>query len=86
MYRIKAPTETYERSIGGVRFVRGVAATENEWLAQWFSGRAGFSVECVADDKTEQEGEVQDEQGTGTGENPGGNRRRSKRAGSPDAG
>lgn len=83
MYKITAPSEKYERSIGGVRFVRGVAQTDNEWLAQWFSGRSGFTVERTAEEK--QEGETQDEKGSGTGEDPGNNRRRGKRAGSPDA-
>lgn len=47
MYRIKAPTENYERKIGGVRFVNGVVETEDAWLASWFSGRPGFTVETV---------------------------------------
>lgn len=42
MYRIKAPSESYERRIGGVRFVNGVAETEDAWLASWFSGPAGL--------------------------------------------
>lgn len=77
MYRITAPSEKYERSIGGVHFVSGVAVTDNRWLAQWFSGRAGFSVECVAEEK----GDTSDEVGSGDGENPRGNRRRDDRAG-----
>lgn len=47
MYRIKAPSESYERKIGGVRFVSGIAETEDAWLASWFSGRPGFTVEPV---------------------------------------
>ena len=43
MYKIKAPNEEYDRKIGGVQFVNG----DNEWLASWFSGRAGFTVETV---------------------------------------
>ncbi|MFQ9128344.1 MAG: hypothetical protein ACLR4Z_17985 [Butyricicoccaceae bacterium] len=27
--------------------VSGEAQTDNEWLASWFSGRAGFTVETV---------------------------------------
>lgn len=45
MYKIKAPSEEYDRKIGGVQFVSGEAQTDNEWLASWFSGRAGFTVE-----------------------------------------
>lgn len=45
MYKIKAPSEEYDRKIGGVQFVSGEAQTDNEWLASWFSGRAGFIVE-----------------------------------------
>ena len=44
MYKIKAPTEEYDRKIGGVQFVNGEAQTDNAWLASWFSGRAGFTV------------------------------------------
>ena len=47
MYKIKAPSEEYDRKIGGVQFVSGEAQTDNEWLASWFSGRAGFTVETV---------------------------------------
>ena len=39
MYKIKAPSEEYDRKIGGVQFVNGEAQTDNEWLASWFSGR-----------------------------------------------
>ena len=45
MYKIKAPSEEYDRKIGGVQFVGG---------ASWFSGRAGFTVETVtAEEETE---------------------------------
>ena len=47
MYKIKAPSEEYDRKIGGVQFVSGEAHTDNEWLASWFSGRTGFTVETV---------------------------------------
>lgn len=54
MYKIKAPNEGYDRKIGGVQFVSGEAQTNNEWLASWFSGRAGFAVEAVtAEEGTE---------------------------------
>ena len=42
MYRIKAPSESYERKIGGIRFIKGVAETDDAWLASWFSGRPGL--------------------------------------------
>lgn len=44
LYKITAPNLSYNRKIGGVQFVNGVAQTENDWLASWFSGRAGFAV------------------------------------------
>ena len=41
--------------IGGVQFVSGEVQTDNEWLASWFSGRPGFTVETVtAKEETEQ--------------------------------
>lgn len=45
-YKITGP-ETYEREIAGVKFDKGVAVTDNKWLAEWFSGRAGFCVSPV---------------------------------------
>lgn len=51
MYKIKAPSEEYDRKIGGVQFVSGEAQTNNEWLASWFSGRPGFTV--TAEEETE---------------------------------
>lgn len=54
MYKIKAPNVEYDRKIGGVQFVNGEAQTDNEWLASWFSGRTGFTVETVtAEEETE---------------------------------
>lgn len=44
-YTIKAPSEAYSRKVCGVQFIDGVAQTEDEWAAQWFSGRSGFLVE-----------------------------------------
>ena len=32
MYKIKAPSEEYDRKIGGVQFVSGEAQTDNECL------------------------------------------------------
>lgn len=43
-YRITAPNKAYNRRIAGVQFIDGVAETDNEWAAQWFSGREGFTV------------------------------------------
>ena len=71
MYRIKAPTENYERKIGGVRFVDGVAETEDAWLASWFSGRPGFTVETVEpEDKPKggKRGRKNDDQGDTAGQ------------------
>lgn len=53
MYKITAPNEKYDRKIGGLRFVDGVAETESEWLASWFSGRVGFSVETIKSEDDE---------------------------------
>lgn len=44
LYFITGP-ETYNRKVAGVQFENGKAKTENEWAAQWFSGRPGFSIE-----------------------------------------
>ena len=38
MYKIKAPSEEYDRKIGGVQFVSGEAQTDNEWLAILVAG------------------------------------------------
>ena len=48
MYTIKTPNEKYSRKISGVQFVNGVAVTDNAWLASWFSGRKGFTVQAEA--------------------------------------
>ena len=53
MYKIKAPSEEYDRKIGGVQFVSGEAQTDNAWLASWFSGRPGFTVETEEQPETE---------------------------------
>lgn len=44
VYFITGPA-TYNRKVAGVQFENGKAKTDNEWAAQWFSGRPGFSVE-----------------------------------------
>ena len=65
MYRIKAPSESYERKIGGIRFVKGVAETDDAWLASWFSGRPGFTVELVPVEGTEEKPAAQDKKPAG---------------------
>lgn len=75
MYKIKAPSEEYDRKIGGVQFVSGEAQTDNEWLASWFSGRAGFTVETVT---AEEETEPTEEETEPTEDKPRGKRRNDK--------
>ena len=75
MYKIKAPSEEYDRKIGGVQFVSGEAQTDNEWLASWFSGRAGFTVENVT---AEEETEPTEEETEPTEDKPRGKRRNDK--------
>ncbi|MDO4173712.1 MAG: hypothetical protein Q4D42_03010 [Eubacteriales bacterium] len=53
-YHIKAPNNKYDRTLNGVRFSDGVAETDNMWMAQWFSGRDGFSVEEISEKEIEQ--------------------------------
>ena len=43
-YIITAPKKTYNRKIAGVQFVDGKGETKSEWVAQWFSGREGFTI------------------------------------------
>lgn len=70
MYKIKAPTEEYDRKIGGVQFVNGEAQTDDKWLASWFSGRPGFTVEAVA---VEEETEPTEDKPRGKRKNDKGN-------------
>lgn len=44
-YKIFAPNADYKREVMGLQFVNGVAETDNDWAAAWFSGRNGFQVE-----------------------------------------
>lgn len=65
MYKIIAPNEEYSRNIFGIQFVKGLAKTENEVAAGWFSGREGFNVFHVATTETSKEvtdGELEDEE------------------------
>jgi hypothetical protein len=77
MYKIKAPNEEYDRKIGGVQFVSGEAQTDNEWLASWFSGRAGFTVETVTAEE-EVETVTAEEEAEPTEDKPRGKRRNDK--------
>ena len=43
-YIIIAPNKKYDRKIAGVQFVEGKGETKDNWVAQWFSGREGFTV------------------------------------------
>lgn len=43
-YKLIAPDKAYNREIAGIQFVHGEAETENDWIANWFSGRKGFTV------------------------------------------
>lgn len=70
MYKIKAPTAEYDRKIGGVQFVNGEAQTDDKWLASWFSGRPGFTVEAVA---VEEETEPTEDKPRGKRKNDKGN-------------
>ena len=44
MFIIHAP-DGYERTIAGVVFQNGEGVTCDPWIASWFSGREGFTVE-----------------------------------------
>ena len=54
-YKITAPNKDYERKIAGVQFIAGEAETENDWAAQWFSGREGFVVKGIAETRKKAE-------------------------------
>lgn len=43
-YIITAPNKKYNRKLAGVQFVDGKGETKDNWVAQWFSGREGFTV------------------------------------------
>lgn len=43
-YVISAPNKKYNRKLAGVQFVDGKGETKDNWVAQWFSGREGFTV------------------------------------------
>ena len=73
MYKIKAPTEEYDRKIGGVQFVNGEAQTDNKWLASWFSGRPGFTVETEPDEEAQAEAELTEDKPRGKRKNDKGN-------------
>lgn len=64
-YTITAPNMRYSRTVCGVSFVDGKGETEDEWAAQWFSGREGFTVSAKARKKKEG---IDDGTGEGKGE------------------
>lgn len=67
MYKIRAPHAAYDRKIGGLRFVNGVAETDNSWLASWFSGRPGFTVETDGDTGRGKRGQKRNDEGNPDG-------------------
>lgn len=74
MYRITTKQKNYNEVFGSLRFVDGVAQTDDKWMAEWCRGR-GFTVEEVeaeagktAKSKT-QKGKKQDDEGNAAGEN-----------------
>lgn len=76
MYRITTKQNDYNEVLGSLRFVDGVAQTDDKWMAEWCRGR-GFTVEEVeveagktAKPKT-QKGKKQDDEGDAAGENDG---------------
>lgn len=46
MYRITTKQKDYNEVLGSLRFVDGVAQTDDKWMAEWCRGR-GFTVEEV---------------------------------------
>lgn len=73
MYRITTKQKNYNEVLGTLRFVDGVAQTDDKWMAEWCRGR-GFTVEEVeaetgksAKPKT-QKGKKQDDEGNAASE------------------
>lgn len=73
MYRITTKQKNYNEVLGSLRFVDGVAQTDDKWMAEWCRGR-GFTVEKVeaetgksAKPKT-QKGKKQDDEGNAASE------------------
>lgn len=73
MYRITTKQKDYNEVLGSLRFVDGVAQTDDKWMAEWCRGR-GFTVEEVkpeagksAKSKT-QKGKKQDDEGNAASE------------------
>lgn len=46
MYRITTKQKNYNEVLGSLRFVDGVAQTDDKWMAEWCRGR-GFTVEKI---------------------------------------
>lgn len=53
MYRITTKQKDYNEVLGSLRFVDGVAQTDDKWMAEWCRGR-GFTVETVPDAEPDQ--------------------------------
>lgn len=73
MYRIMTKQKSYNEVLGSLRFVDGVAQTDDKWMAEWCRGR-GFTVEKIEPEtgkstkaKT-QKGKKQDDEGNAAGE------------------
>ena len=73
MYRITTKQKDYNEVLGSLRFVDGVAQTDDKWMAEWCRGR-GFTVEEVEAEagKTAkpkaQKGKKQDDEGNAASE------------------
>lgn len=73
MYRITTKQKDYNEVLGSLRFVDGVAQTDDKWMAEWCRGR-GFTVEEVeveaakTDKSKTQKGKKQDDEGNAASE------------------
>lgn len=73
MYRIMTKQKDYNEVLGSLRFVDGVAQTDDKWMAEWCRGR-GFSVEEVEAETGKsakpkaQKGKKQDDEGNAASE------------------
>ena len=73
MYRITTKQKDYNEVLGSLRFVDGVAQTEDKWMTEWCRGR-GFMVEEVeaeagkSDKPKAQKGKKQDDEGNAASE------------------
>lgn len=73
MYRITTKQKNYNEVLGSLRFVDGVAQTDDKWMAEWCRGR-GFTVEEVEAETGKsakpkaQKGKKQDDEGNAASE------------------